>query len=226
MKKIHRFLVETIPQGETITYTNPALVHQVTSVLRIDSGETIALFTNGGDDHHYTLVASEKKALTLTYQNTIPAIHPQERITAVIAIPKGDTFELITQKLTEIGVSTIVPLRTDRTIKQSVRIDRLRAISDEALEQCGGSDQVIIIEPLAFDEAISTYHTNAVYFDTVTTQTVAHASKTTFYIGPEGGWSDRERALFQKYNIASGTLGARTLRAETAAIVAASTLHI
>ncbi len=226
MKKIHRFLVNTIPQGETITYTDSALVHQITSVLRIDNGETIALFTNGGDDYHYTLTASEKKAITLTYQNTIAAIHSQKCITAVIAIPKGDTFELITQKLTEIGVSTIVPLRSDRTIKQSVRIDRLRAISDEALEQCGGSDQVIITEPLAFDEAVQRYHTNAVYFDTVTTQTVAHTNKTTFYIGPEGGWSDRERALFQTYNIAPGTLGARTLRAETAAIVAASTYYL
>ncbi len=227
MKKIHRFLIEIIPKGTTITIDNERLVHQITSVLRIEPGETIALFTHGSDDYHYEYRASTKQSITLVYQTTKQATHPPRDITAVIAIPKSDTFELITQKLTELGVGTIVPIRSDRTIKQSVRMDRLRTISNEALEQCGGSDIVTIVEPLSFDAAVDQYATNAIYFDTTTTAgSITLEPAMVFYIGPEGGWSDRERTMFQSKGIVAQTLGDRILRAETAAIVASSKLLI
>ncbi len=224
-KKIHRFLVETLPDTEAFTISDTAIVHQIVNVLHISVGEQCIFFTSGSDDNVCEIVATTKNSIEVHVINTIPAIPtPNNRtIIAAIGIPKGDTFELMVQKLTEIGVHTIVPIISSRTVKQSVRLERLQVISDEALEQCGGSTRVTIHEPMTLQSCLDTFKQRSIVFHAEATILGSAKPQETlvYYIGPEGGWSDEDESLFASHKTEEWSLGPRVLRTETAAIIAA-----
>lgn len=227
MKKHHRFLIDSLPTTETFEVTDPVVVHLIKTVLRISPGEECRFFSAKTDDVVATILTIEKNSILCKKVSISPKVLLPRSVTALVSITKRDTFEIVVQKLTELGVSTIVPLLSDRTVKQSLRLDRLQKISDEALEQSGHSQRVTITEPQQLTSVIAQYSpTESTYFDIDATAPLSSLSKTiaTFYIGPEGGWSEKEKELFKENNIAATTLGGTVLRAETAAIVAAYTL--
>lgn len=226
MKKQHRFFVTTIPATNTFKSSDVEVVHMIRTVLRLVPGETCHLFTDDSDDLVVKIVSIEKNGVTFEKISVKPKIVIPLKTIAAISITKRDTFELAVQKLTELGVSMIIPIISDRTIKQSLRIDRLQKISDEAVEQSGHSQKVTISNPKYLFEAIGAHkNIQGFYFDTDTEEKL-HKSQSSviFYIGPEGGWSDKEKDLFKINNVSPVTLGDTVLRSETAAIVAAYTL--
>jgi 16S rRNA (uracil1498-N3)-methyltransferase len=228
-KKIHRFLVSTLPAcavGEIITIVDERMVHQVHRVLRLQPGETIIVFINGGSSMSLHITETSPHAITGEITAVTAVIAPPRTIIAAISIVKGDAFELIVQKLTELGVHTIVPLLTSRTIKQAVRIDRLQAISDEALEQSGGNVRVVITEPLTLAACFEQFPFPSVILDPLaTTTTVEELSDTmVFYVGPEGGWDEQDESIISFYTPQYCKVTDRILRTETAAIVGAYTL--
>jgi 16S rRNA (uracil1498-N3)-methyltransferase len=223
MKKTHRFLVEHIPAGDSFAFSNEHAVHQIGTVLKFVPGEELIVFVDGGDDIVVRIQEISKKEITAQKLRTIPALPaPVLSLTAAISIPKSDTFEFIVQKLTELGVSRIIPIRSSRTVKQSVRLDRLRAISDEALEQCGGNRRVMIDEATDLSECLSHVQIPAIVFDVSGDAEMPVPQESgIMYIGPEGGWSDEDLALFRGAGSYTVTLGPRTLRTDTAAITGA-----
>ncbi len=227
-KKIHRFLVESLPEGEKILLSDSTIVHQVYDVLHLDEGEEIILFSDGSDDLVLEIEKITKDSITALTVRTVPKKQlPPVKLIAAISIPKkADTLELIVQKLTEIGISKIVPLVSLRTIKSGVRMERLQEISDEALEQCGGCTRVSISEPLELTACLETYTFPSIVFEPegVTLARNTDATTLMMYIGPEGGWTEKELALFDAHGAIAHTLGPRVLRTETAAIVGAYTL--
>jgi 16S rRNA (uracil1498-N3)-methyltransferase len=223
MKKIHRFLVQqNLPAEGPITITDPEVVHVVSGVLRIQAGEQVIFFTDGSPDFVTTLTVASKKFVSGEVVSVFGNdTTPTKEVAAAVAITKQN-FDTIVQKLTELGVSTIIPLLTDRTVKKDARLDRLQKISNEALEQCGGNRVVKIYEPMSLEKALADFTDyEKISFDTVeANKGTATNDKTIFFIGPEGGWSDAERELLHKEtNVFS--LGNRILKADTAAIVAA-----
>jgi 16S rRNA (uracil1498-N3)-methyltransferase len=227
MKKVHRFLIPQTITGDAVSTEESDLVHLIKNVLKLTIGEHCILFFDTSDDYLCTISSIEKKSVTFSIDSTLPKKKIPRHITACISIIKRDNFELTVQKLTELGVQSIIPIISERTIKQSLRTDRLQKISDEALEQSGGSTRVHISEPKSLKEVLSS-QTNAsqYYFDMGGASLVRPEESTdiTIYIGPEGGWSDGDLALFKEYKLPSYTLGETVLRAETAAIVASYTL--
>ncbi len=222
MKKIHRFLVTQPPFGPSIIIEDTDLVHLIKNVLKLNVGEKCIVFSDGGSDYLSTIEVIEKKSITLNIESIIPKKNIPKKITACISITKRDNFELVVQKLTEIGIKTIVPIISEHTIKQSIRIDRLQKISDEALEQSGGSSRVNISEPetllisLEKRKDLSQY-----YFDMGGGKLSSVSEKElVFYIGPEGGWSEEDNTLFKEHGVKTCSLGETVLRAETAAIIA------
>lgn len=222
MKKIHRFLVKQAPAGSSVTIEDAELVHLMKNVLKLSLQESCIIFADKSDDYICAIESIDKKSIKLNIESVSPKKVIPKNITACISITKRDNLELVVQKLTELGIQTIVPIISDRTVKQAIRIDRLQKISDEALEQSGGSSRVYISEPqqlkdsLVKNKNIPSYclDMNGKSFQRVLDMDLA------FYIGPEGGWSDEEMRLFEEYNVSTYNLGATTLRAETAAIVA------
>ncbi len=222
MKKIHRFLITEIPQSKEIELTNSEIVHHIKNVLKLKTDEKCIIFANGTDDYICKIKESNKQGLTLSIENTVSKKNIPKNVTACISIVKRDNFELIVQKLTEVGVKKIIPIISDRTIKQSLKIERLQKISDEALEQSGCSDRVHIYEPQNLENALELNMGSFQYYLDIEGKEnfKKDLNNICFYIGPEGGWSDEDKELFKKYNAPSCKLGETVLRAETAAIIA------
>lgn len=223
MKKTHRFLISEEPKEYFIELVDKELVHLINNVLKLNIGENCIVFPDGGDDYFCTIVKTSKKSISLEINKQIKNKTLKNKLIACISITKRDSFEITVQKLTELGINTIVPILSDRTIKQSLRIDRLQKISDEALEQSGGSKRVIITEPLILKSVLEKFkNINQYYFDMEGEDLPKQNFDTAvFYIGPEGGWSDGDNKLFKENKIKSYKLGGTVLRAETAAIVGA-----
>ncbi|MBY0328595.1 RsmE family RNA methyltransferase, partial [Patescibacteria group bacterium] len=224
-KKLHRFFIDSLPEGTPAVISDVSLVHQIVSVLKFSVGESFIIFTNGGPDITVTISAKDKKSITIEKITTTPIAPLLRSIIACISITKSTSFELAVQKLTEVGVSVIVPIISERTIKQSLRIDRLERISIEALEQSGGNTKVTIHEPMTLSESFKAFPFFTVLCDAYDdTTTIVLPDTVVMYVGPEGGWSDNDRAVFDTKEIHQLKLGDKILRTETAAIIGAHTL--
>ena len=234
-KKIHRFLVEYMPAnsiGDTVTIDDSRIAKQINRVLKIHPGEAIQVFADlpaqAGEGQQYTmtLTATTDFSLTGTIIEITKVPLVPRTIIAAISIVKGDAFELMVQKLTEIGVTTIVPLITSRTVKQSIRLNRLQAISDEAVEQCGGIQRVTITEPMTLKQCFEQYPFDSVVLDPISTNTeIKNFSDTMVcYIGPEGGWDEHDEEIIDSFKPQHVKITDRVLRTETAAILGVYTL--
>jgi 16S rRNA (uracil1498-N3)-methyltransferase len=226
MKKIHRFLISEAPKTSSFVLEDKEVVHLINNVLKLKKGEECIFFVDGSDDYLCSISEINKKSISLKIEKQIPNKSPKKIVTACISIVKKDNFELIVQKLTELGVSFIVPIISDRTIKQSLRIDRLQKISDEALEQSGRSKRVLINDPLSLKNALEKFKNSKQYYFDIGGEKIKEQNfdDIVFYVGPEGGWSEEESKLFEQHNIKKYKLGDTILRAETAAIVGAYNL--
>ncbi len=226
MKKIHRFLLKEEPRGELVSVTDTEIIHIIKDVLKLKTSEECILFADRSDDYVCKIIEITKKEISLSVVDKDKKILTPKTVTACLSITKRDSFELTVQKLTELGVQKIVPILSDRTVKQALRIDRLQKISDEALEQSGGSTRVAIEEPKPLQAVLELYKGKEQYHFDIEGENNPQPQNTdiVFYIGPEGGWSDADKELFKEYSVKSCKLTDTILRAETAAIVAAYSL--
>lgn len=201
------------------------IVHQIVSVLRLQKQEVIMLCDGKGMEADATIEAVSKKEVHLLMQEPKQNENePERRVTLYCALLKRENMEHVFQKATEIGVSVIVPMRTARTIKLDFKRERAEHIIREAAEQSGRGCIPELTEILSFEEALK--HAAGqelnLFFDIEATKSPSVSNENTIgiCIGPEGGWSDEERAMIIDHKYTSVTLGKRTLRGETAAVVA------
>ncbi|MBU3668431.1 MAG: 16S rRNA (uracil(1498)-N(3))-methyltransferase, partial [Candidatus Taylorbacteria bacterium] len=151
---------------------------------------------------------------------------------------KGDHFDFVVEKTTEIGVDNIVPVISERTIKQGVNIERARKIATEASEQSGRVSVPTIYDMVSLEKAIENFKsaTNGMVlvlaqggvsvtklkekiFKNKTKGKGINMKSIAVVVGPEGGWSPTEMQYFKKSGFALVSLGDTVLRGETAAIV-------
>ena len=135
-----------------------------------------------------------------------------KKLVLAIAIPKKDNFELIIEKATELGVTTIIPLISERTEKKNVNMDRARKIAVEASEQSGRVTVPEIYEPVV----LQNFNLAGVVLDPKGEK--REITEDVLIIGPEGGWSDKELEYFKSKNLPIVSIGEQVLRVETAAI--------
>lgn len=149
---------------------------------------------------------------------------------AVAMLKNGSKFDFLVEKCTELGVNTIVPLRTERTIPQHARTDRWQKLALAAMKQSARCILPTVHEVQAFDLFLSsTPHSflKIIPHEKVESPMITEALRTRDYqrvvvcIGPEGGFSDDEIAQARSAGFRPVSLGTRRLRTETAAIVAA-----
>jgi len=162
-------------------------------------------------------------------------------ITLLLAVFKFDRMEWAIEKATELGVATIVPViarRTEKHLAQSAdkRVERWRRLTLEAAQQSRRGDVPLIEDPVALPVRLKqSSNADRILLSeeergTTLRERVEMALATSesglttfeFAIGPEGGWTVEELALFARHDWQSASLGPRILRAETAAIAAIS----
>ncbi len=199
------------------------------AVLRCNINEEVLCFC--GDEYEYNCKIQEitkKYAKCLILDKKLCKKNPTKNIVLFQGLPKLDKLELITQKLTELGINKIVPFESDFTIakKNINKIERLNKISKEACKQCGRSLPVIVEEPIKFNnlkEKLKDF--DLVLFANETNRQITDINfndknNIAIIVGSEGGFSNRELEMLTKdEKITQIGLGERILRTETASIV-------
>lgn len=193
--------------------------HHLTRVLRLAEGASITVGDGRGRWRSCRLGAGG--AVTPTGEVVVEP-RPTPPVTVAFALVKGDRPELVVQKLTELGVDVIVPFTAARSVvrwddaKVARQAERLAVIARNAAMQCRRA-WLPQVEPLA-DFARVAALPGVTMADASGDAPSLHAP--TVLVGPEGGWSDEERAI----GVPAVCFGAHVLRAETAAITAGAVL--
>ena len=231
--RLHRFYVSQ-PLGEEVVIDDVSQVFQWTNVFRYTEGDFVILFNGDGNDCSYSLKNISKKSCTLTRTKQDVSYIPTKKITLCLSLIKKDNFELVVQKATELGVTTIIPVLSSRSEKKNLSYERLEKIAKEAGEQCGRGDIPVIKTIVTLKEALGTL-TDQHYPLVLSMGGVPLlTAKDTFnedkelmlFIGPEGGFSSEDMNYFKECLVAEYSLGKTVLRAETAAIVAVALLSL
>ena len=224
MKKIHRFITPyTVVHGK-IHITDSELIHQWKNVLKLKNGEELLLANK--DTGEVTCIVREltKKEATLELiQQSKVNKSPQKEVVLYMAILKKENFELVVQKASEIGVSKIVPLITERTIKMGIKHERLIKIATEASELSGRNDIPEITEPMIFKDALkeSRHYARRIIFNpSEHTYQTKNEKSLALFVGPEGGFTNEEIKQAEESGCEVVSLGQFILRGETAGIVA------
>ncbi len=212
-------------------------------VLRLREGDEVSVFDGEGKEYgckiEKTGRGKEPAELTVTGEREPPAPESKLDLTLAIALLKGEKFELVIQKATELGVDRIIPLQTQRCdvkIKKledsAKKIERWRRVALEAVKQCGRARIPEIAEPVEFPEFMGGIQGATFFFSeregksmSELQLSVSDTDKITAVVGPEGGWHDDEIALAENAQARIITLGGRILRAETAGIVITALLQ-
>jgi len=208
-------------------------------VLRLKPGEQVFVFNGEGKEFQCTIEEARRDSSLLKVVSEIEPARPESplRLTLALALLKGEKFDLVVQKATELGVTTITPVTTKladiRLRDQSdakKRVVRWQRIALEAAKQSGRAVLPEVANPVAFAECVSKTPTSSVRLmfserdGGLLLQVVESRNEpvhaVTALVGSEGGWTDEELGSAREAGWEVITLGGRTLRAETAAIAA------
>ncbi|HET7270967.1 MAG TPA: RsmE family RNA methyltransferase [Rubrobacter sp.] len=201
-----------LPEGEA---------HHVVRVLRGRTGDSVEVVDGTGRLFLAELRGGREAAVLeeLTVSGT------DVEVTLYQAVPKGGRMDLVVEKATEVGATTIVPLLAERGVvsPREGKVGRWRRVAEAAARQALRLHVPHVGEPVAFEEAVMKVAETGVLLhnapDLQPVETVV-ASPASLFVGPEGGWSEAELRLAEEAGVAFGGLGPYRLRSETAGIIA------
>lgn len=229
--RLHRFYTLQ-PLGEVVVITDGSVLNQWKNVFRYTQGVLVILFNGDGSEYTYSIDSITSASCNLTQVKRSPSYIPTKKVTLYLSLIKKDNFELVAQKVTELGVTNIVPIISSRSEKKNLNEDRLNKIIVEASEQCGRGDIPTVSPMITLSKALEEIKNSENSFvlqmggvpfnDTKLQEKIKVSSNINLFIGPEGGWSEEEEEIFSNLGISSVSLGNTVLRAETAAIVSSA----
>lgn len=232
MSKIHRFIGDWQLAHGNVRLDDKELAHQMHSVLKLQPGETVMLGDGTGMEAQCKILSYDRNAVVVQCLSMgRNANEPQAHVILYSAILKKEHFEEGAAMATQVGVREIVPVVTDRTVKFKVRSDRVERIVREAAELAGRGVIPTVREAITLEQAFSDAAGNDanLFLDPSGKELQGLGSgnrKVGLFIGPEGGWDERELTQAREYGMRLVGLGPLVLRAETAAVVATYlTLH-
>lgn len=206
--------------------------HHVLHVLRLAAGDRIEVIDSAAQAFCAELTRDGNTLGARLLEQRSRALTPQLRIDVAQAVPKGSKMDFIVEKATELGVHTIIPFTSERTIVHSAsdsRLERWRRLARSSAGQCGRSDIPSITMPIDFAELVTRFCAyDVVLFpwelaDPVPLRErlpklVERAQSLLLVIGPEGGFAVAEVELARANGADVISLGQRILRTETAAL--------
>ncbi len=222
-----RFFVEEIRNGTASI--EGAEAHHLTRVLRVEEGQQFEISDNR---NVYLAQVMEARKNIVAFQ-VVSQLDPgplTPPIALVCALFKFDRFEWMIEKATELGVASIVPVESERAEHGLMRaaekrVERWRRIALEASQQSRRSFLPHIADPCRLKDHLDAPYGHRILLDELPGTASLHApaewdGNLALAVGPEGGWTDREREAFHNHQLLAASLGSTVLRAETAAIAA------
>ncbi|GEA66141.1 ribosomal RNA small subunit methyltransferase E [Acinetobacter pittii] len=234
---MNRFFIETeLTVGSTIQLTESVFHHWV-RVLRAQLQEQATLFNGQGGEYLATLTEINKKNAFVTIENFNPA-NRDAPFKAVLGqvMSKGDRMDYAIQKATELGVSQIQLLISERCEmrlkydRDQKKLDHWQAVAIAACEQCGLNLVPEVLAPISLHEWLSSSQLPQSKFVLAPEKEQKDVlagiqSELALLIGPEGGLSENEINQANQAGFMNWCIGDRVLRTETAPVVALSILN-
>ena len=200
-------------------------------VLRLREKAEVRVFDGAGKEFSCVIESISKQEAALRIRSEIAPYAPESdlNLTLAVALLKGEKFDLVVQKATELGVTHLVPLSTKRAdvkIKDErdaeKKLERWRKIALEAAKQSGRAKLMTVENPAKFENFIeSEVDATKILFAErggANFSEIAANRKIIAVVGAEGGWEPTEIETAQAHGFQIITFGGRILRAETAAI--------
>ena len=225
--KIRLYVEHALGEGQSLPL-NRDQAHYLFGVMRQGVGAFVALF-NGQDGEWLAEVteAGKRGGVLSCVKQTRPLMMPPDLWLLFAPIKKTRT-DFIVEKAAEMGAAKIMPVQTDFTNSERIRQDRLQAHAVEAAEQCGGTYVPEVTDLKKLDRLLEDWPEDRqlMFCDEAEVGSVlrleeAEGDKWAILIGPEGGFSGKERTRLKALPFAHvASLGPRILRADTAAVAA------
>jgi 16S rRNA (uracil1498-N3)-methyltransferase len=196
--------------------------HHLLKVLRAASGDRIEVADRSG--RLFTAELRGGRDAAVLEELAAPDLADTE-VSLYQAVPKGGRMDLVVEKATEVGVSSIVPLLTERGVvsPREGKVGRWRRVAEAAARQSLRTGVPEVADPVPFSEAVSRVGDRGVLLHNEPglppVETVI-GSSIALFVGPEGGWGEGELRLAREVGMPLGSLGSYRLRSETAGIVA------
>jgi 16S rRNA (uracil1498-N3)-methyltransferase len=232
-----RFFVDEVRRGEAELEGEEA--EHLTRVLRVEIGQRYEI-CDGGRLYLGEVIEARKRSVRFRMVESLEVDEPAVRIVLLVSLIKFERFEWMIEKATELGVETIIPVQAERSesgleLAARKRIQRWSKIARSASQQSRRVHLPEIRLPLQMREAAQTTARSRFYLeespgcamllsaamavpDRQVGETIA------VLVGPEGGWTDRERGQLAAASWTAASLGPQILRTETAAIAALAVL--
>ncbi|WP_455211054.1 16S rRNA (uracil(1498)-N(3))-methyltransferase [Kaarinaea lacus] len=236
------YLAEPLTVGQEIQLDSQATVH-VARVLRLREGDNVVVFNGQGGEYHGILRRLDKRAASVELQNFV-GVDVESPLQIILAqgISRGERMDYTVQKAVELGVHSIVPLQTERTVvnlndeRKERRRQHWQTVVYSACEQSGRNFVPSVQPVIKLSNWLQTFSTLAagnknkfvlnhrVKFGVDAMPVDAHLPIYVF-IGPEGGLTAEEISQAEQTGFESVSLGPRVLRTETAALAFLSVLQ-
>jgi 16S rRNA (uracil1498-N3)-methyltransferase len=230
-----RFFVHEVRNGKAQIEGEEA--RHLSRVLRVEAGQRYEISDNR-NVYLAEIETARKESVVFRTLEKLSAPQPTARFELYVALIKFDRFEWIVEKATELGVTEIVPIeatRSERGLEKAAgkRVERWRRIALEASQQSRRAYLPEIAEPIPLGQALNQTRSRPGAYRYALDETpgsppllqalpAVRAIQDTVAIltGPEGGWTDEERASFAAAGWTPVSMGPLILRAETAVIAA------
>lgn len=194
------------------------------NVMRLGEGAELLAFDGSSGEWIARIAEAGKKRMALAVGRRTREAEAVPDVWLAFAPVKRNQTDWLVEKATELGVAQLIPVMTRRTIAERVKLERLEAIAIEAAEQCGRTRLPAIEAPVQLEQLLKQGDRQLYFADEGGGDPAASVFKpgaATILVGPEGGFTEEERAAIRAVPTAVPiSLGPRILRAETAALAA------
>ncbi len=242
---MRRVLCEKFPTGDRCVELSEDEAVHAAQVLRLRDGDIVEALNGQGQARTVSLEVRNKGRVTIQDlgASTVKRESSEGEVVPLcleVAVLKGDAMDWVVEKSVELGVRSLQPVVTDHTVVQMDKkgpekfVARWQKIADQALKQCGRLQRMEIFQPIAVqelqvvkdgsrfwcheglrDDAVS-------LVEAVRAEMQAASPEFRVLIGPEGGWSEKEKVVIETLGAKAVSLGPQVLRAETAVVFSAS----
>lgn len=243
-----RLMIDAELRSGVLVALDEGQARHVGTVLRLGEGDALRVFNARDGEWRARVASKSKRGMSVQVDELLRASRLAPDLDLLFAPVKRHATDLIVEKATELGVRRIRPVITQRTIAETVRLDRLSAIAREAAEQTERFDAPELLDAVSLAKALDGWEAarTLIYADEAgdddsqawggesgRARAIAEAPTTVpkpgslaLLVGPEGGFTAEERRMLRAQSfVIPVSLGPRILRAETAVIAALSILQ-